>query len=792
MRRTNSISPDIRWWDIPAILLLLVILTTAFTRLVTTEWTDHLRITRTITYLGLGSGLALGMSRFSSRRSTMFALVYGLFFITWRIGLTMGENILWQERLLSLLGRIGIIINHLIQQKAVPDYLLFIVLMGIVFWVLSTHAGYSLTRYGNPWSVILPTGVTLVLIHSYDAYLSSRSWYLVLYLFFALLLVARLAFLNNQRRWHKNNTYTPPYLGLDFIRIALTVSVVLLLLSWTAPALANTLPIAEAAWQRAKQPWYDIRNTFDNAFASLRSTVGIVSDYYGPNLSLGRGNPLSDNVMFAVSTSSESPDGIRYYWKARAYDYYENGWSSTLDTSNALDPDNFDLTFPNTNGDASGEFPFAFTLGTPIATLFTPHQVVWLSRPTRAEFSYNPDGTADLSSLRATPPLRAGETYQVRSSLNAVSISDLRGAGTDYPEWVSSRYLKLPPSITPRTLQLAQDIAAGNETPYDTVMAITNYLRTNIEYSDIVPPLPPDQELVDWFLFDLKEGFCNYYATSEIVMLRSLGIPARLAVGYAQGERIDTPPDTFVVRQSDAHAWPEVYFPGIGWVEFEPTVSQPTLLRPLGEGPDENNLNRPRNLPEDDLGIASDPPGERGLEEEGGMVDTNDSRGISIILIIFAGLFMSLLILLISLARRKKLQRLVEPFPIMMDKGIRRIGIHPPSFFRNWAHRTTLSPLARAYVEINQALSRLGEHPHPTDTPSERAEALISTLPPAQSPTQTLLSEYQLATYSTRKAADIQAARKAGAEIRWLSIKALYQRFIDLLIPNRGDFHTKS
>ena len=225
MNRAKSFSPDTRWWDLPAALLLLVILTTAFTRLVATEWTDHLSITRTITWIGLILGLALGVSRFSPRWSTFFAFIYGLFFITWRIGITLGENILWQERLQSLAGRIWVVINHLVQQKAVPDNLLFLVLMGIVFWVLSVHAGYSLTRYANPWSVILPTGVALVLIHSYDSYLSSRTWYLVLYLFFGLLLVARLVFLNNRKRWQKTNTYTPPYLGLDFIRIALIVSV---------------------------------------------------------------------------------------------------------------------------------------------------------------------------------------------------------------------------------------------------------------------------------------------------------------------------------------------------------------------------------------------------------------------------------------------------------------------------------------------------------------------------------------------------------------------------------------
>ncbi len=786
MKRDNLYPPDTRWWDFPAALLLLILITTAFTRLIATEWTDHLRLMRTIAWLGLIAGLALGVSRFSPRRSTFFAFVYGLFIITYIIGQTLGEGVLWPERIQSLLGRIGVIVNFLLQQRAVPDNLLFLVLMSIIFWVLSVHAGYSMTRYGNPWIVILPTGVALILIHSYDSYLSSRAWYLVIYLFFALLLIARLTFLNNRKRWLSNKTYTPPYLGLDFIRTALVVSIVLLLLSWTIPALANTLPAAEDAWLRAKQPWNDIRNTFDNAFASLRSTVGIVTDYYGPNLTLGRGNRLGDNIIFAVATPQEPPNGIRFYWKARAYDYYNDGWSSTLQTSNIVEPDNFDLKIPDVNNTSPESYSFAFTLGSPIATLFTPHQAVWLSRPARAEFSINPDGTSDIGSYRAVPPLRAGESYQVRSALNSVSVAELRAAGTDYPVWVTKRYLQLPANITPRTLRLAEEIAEGHETPYDITTAITNYLRNNIDYSETIPALPANQELVDWFLFDLQQGFCNYYATAEIVMLRSLGIPARLAAGYAQGDLLEGSTDTFVVRQSASHAWPEVYFPRIGWVEFEPTVSQPVLVRPLGERLDINNLNQSRDRLEEDRGEGFDPTQQGGLEEEAGTVDLNDTTSSYTYTIIAIGLVFALIVLAIPLIRSKQFQKRVNSFPVFLENGIRRIGIQPPSFLRRWAHLARLSPLARAYMEINLALSRLGKHPEPKDTPSDRAESLIATLPSAQQSTNVLLSEYQLATYSSKESVNIQTARKAGNEIRLLSFKELFNRVIDRLAPRKS------
>ena len=104
------------------------------------------------------------------------------------------------------------------------------------------------------------------------------------------------------------------------------------------------------------------------------------------------------------------------------------------------------------------------------------------------------------------------------------------------------------------------------------------YLRENIEYSDTVPNPPRNKDRLEWILFEHKKGYCVYYASSEVLMLRSLGIPARMAVGFAQGDAED---GTYTVRRLNAHAWPEVYFPGIGWVEFEPTASQPSLDRPL-------------------------------------------------------------------------------------------------------------------------------------------------------------------------------------------------------------------
>ena len=245
MDKKSIASPRDRWWDLPAAFLLLILLTTAFTRLIVTEWTSGLIVTRYIAYLAAVAGLALGQSRFSPKITAIFATLFGLFVVPWRLGMLMGEGILWNERLVSMGGRLQIIVTQLAQKRAVTDSFLFLVLMGFLFWAICVFASYSLTRYANPWRVILPIGAALVLIHSYDSYMANRAWYLVIYLFFSLILVTRLVYLQNHSRWKKNNTYVPPYLGLDFIRIALAATALILLLTWTTPALADSIPQAQ-------------------------------------------------------------------------------------------------------------------------------------------------------------------------------------------------------------------------------------------------------------------------------------------------------------------------------------------------------------------------------------------------------------------------------------------------------------------------------------------------------------------------------------------------------------------
>ncbi len=166
--------------------------------------------------------------------------------------------------------------------------------------------------------------------------------------------------------------------------------------------------------------------------------------------------------------------------------------------------------------------------------------------------------------------------YTIISQMPDVTESDLSSALSPL-DIALAPYLDLPDSTPDRVLALATEVTAGAKTPYDQAKAIESHLRT-YPYDLDVPEPPSDVDIADYFLFVLQRGYCDYYATSMVVMARSLGLPARLAVGYAAGE-YDGQRQRFTVVEADAHSWPEIYFSDYGWIPFEPTAAQPVYVR---------------------------------------------------------------------------------------------------------------------------------------------------------------------------------------------------------------------
>ena len=310
---------------------------------------------------------------------------------------------------------------------------------------------------------------------------------------------------------------------------------------------------------------------FNPGFPDLEGTPGLRSNgtaFYGFNneLDLRVRGDLNDNLVMRVRASAPA------MWKGIIFDTYNGvSWKATPDED----------TEPLGSGSPPYFYPPEFRSLGPRATVSQTFYIE-AEQPSVLFAAGQPDtiwyeGGVDideLGGLRLPATLTEGVVYSVVSSRGAATPQELRSVPPRPLPESMERYLELPDSVSPRTVALAKQITRGQTNDYDKVKAIEAWLAQNYRYS-LDSPVPPDgQDAVDHFLFDTDVGFCEQFASATTIMLRSLGIPTRFVAGYTPGRRN---PFTgfYEVHNSDAHTWVEVWFPGVGWYEFDPTFDIP-------------------------------------------------------------------------------------------------------------------------------------------------------------------------------------------------------------------------
>ncbi len=265
------------------------------------------------------------------------------------------------------------------------------------------------------------------------------------------------------------------------------------------------------------------------------------------------------------------------FWRGLAYATYDGRfWYADEDPPDKIEGTDNEMVLPSPPGPALApsrydELIQTFFIEAPQANL-----VFSAYRPTRL---YYPAAYVRLDrngSLRSPVQVDQGMVYSVVSRRLDPGADELRAAetGTQLPQAELERYLQVPDTLPQRVRDLAASITRDAPTRYDKVLAIESWLMQNTEYTLDIPPLPPGADAVDHFLFEERRGFCEQIASAEVILLRLSGVPARLVSGYVPGERSFFS-GTFEVRGSDAHAWTEIYYPGLGWVESDPTYVVP-------------------------------------------------------------------------------------------------------------------------------------------------------------------------------------------------------------------------
>jgi transglutaminase-like putative cysteine protease len=764
----------VRLWDFPSAVILTLILMTVSQRLLATGWAPGLDTAQILTVFGVILGLTLGVSKF--KRRGVFWLVFGfsISLIPLVSGWIFYHEIPWLERMISLDGRLGYSLFLFINSKPVPDTILFVIFMGIGFWAISVLAGYALTHRGDFATAVVPGGIILIIIQLYDSRQGDRMITLALYAFLCLLLLGRSSYVRKRLYWKEQRVSLSSESWAEMNLAIPVAALVLIFLAWIAPTTGRQ---SLAVWESITHPLDKLRQNLGNAIAGLRSNnKRTIVEFYGDTLSLGQQASLGENIFLRVSVPLKGePD--RLYWRVRAYDQYLDGrWQSIFAFNENFTPDQTSLPIVDSHGRLS-EFAFSAPQAN-LALLVTPSHPIWVSRPSKLSFTPSIENKIDPLMFRANTPILAGEQYVVRAYIYNPTVVQLQDAGGIYPAWVWDHYLQLPDDLSPQIRELALHITRDAVTPYEKATAITDYLRAAITYQVKIDSPPEGIDPLAWFLFDYRAGFCNYYASAEVILLRSVDIPARLAVGFAEGEY--EPPDKFTILEKDAHAWPEVYFPGIGWVEFEPTSGQPPLIRLPG---DSTTTGQPSTdtLDSSEKGGARQPSAQ--VEDTGadsGLgVQADSLRRLTLffelLVVISIGLTAAYVTGLLdkTIWRTRQLARI--PFPTQVINILTKLAIPPPDWLRRWAYFTGLKPIERSFDVVFQSLRRLGVKTSPAQTAAEAVDALAERLPEVAGDARSLLREYQHALFS-RKHHNLVVARHAAESIRRQMLRIIFHK----------------
>ena len=489
-----------------------------------------------------------------------------------------GLDARWSE----LWARLKDWVEALIFGGVSSDPIPFVLLMVFVTWTVPYVSGWAVFRWRNPWLALVPAAVGILTNISYLPGQPSVAF--ILFLFAAILLFTRLQLLRTVRRWG-GQAALPQLLSLDVLHAAAWVAVLLILGAWLVPT-GGQFDTVAAGWARLTQPVTDRVDRFGQVFLGIDSKRGNLIHHFDGALPLQGRIKLDDEPMYVVALPAEgAPRRDEFlYLRATAFDEYTRaGWKLSETEREPL---------PGTTIEA--------------ASFGTPETRTQLRRPVVAEIEVvqplsdrrllsvgDPIATdvearavtgpaaADLAALRPERRVGPGDTYVTVGAISAADPEILVGAGTDYPAWVTERYLQLPDSLPDRVRELAAQIAGDTASPYVAAFQVEAYLRTNYGFDLKVADQPPRRDPVDYFLFESRAGYFDHHASAMAVMMRALGFPARVAVGFFVGAHIyDPETETYVLTEEDSWTWPEVYFPGLGWVEFNPTPFRATVSRP--------------------------------------------------------------------------------------------------------------------------------------------------------------------------------------------------------------------
>jgi transglutaminase-like putative cysteine protease len=455
----------------------------------------------------------------------------------------------------------------------------------LIVFLLSIWAGWMLGRHHNPLVAFTPALAVLAIVSDYTNSGFTSLWMMLAGMLF---LMGLSRYDVNRIRWQRTGIDFSDSIPTDTGAAIIIITLGLTVIAWTMPSF-SVRAMLETIREHGKS-----QDEVAESFGLIPAPAP--TSYFAPYIApkglprshlLGSGPELNKLVVMTIRTGEipprpmipDLPPAPRHYWRELTYDRYTgSGWiSDSVEVAKYKSNEPVFEVLPEGYKIIQQDVSLYENLGGQIhwtgylISVDEPFEVAWRSRPV----SFIPsDPFAGYDMFGA---ISQAKSFTATSLEPEFSVDELRASNGSYPPW-TKRYLTLPKTTPERVITLARDLTAASKTSFDRALAIESYLRTTFPYTLDIPAPPPGHDVADYFLFELKKGYCDYYATAMVVLARAAGLPARFVTGYANGS-YDPASAQYIVTEANAHSWVEIFFPDIGWVEFEPTAGLPAIDR---------------------------------------------------------------------------------------------------------------------------------------------------------------------------------------------------------------------
>ncbi len=559
--------------------------------------------------VGVLVGRSLGRTRMRGRWAALLLAVGGAIYVGWGVthltpplwavlGAVLRKEwplaLIWlgeaEARVAMLEGEVVAWVGSWAGRGGIPGAMLSLFWMALLLWGGTAFAGWAVARGRHPLLAFLPLCGALTL----SVYLGGAGMvYLWLFVACVVMMTPLMTLRREEQEWDSRQVVYSEEFRTDVLMTAWVSATIFLAVAVAFPNI-RIWAVVDWFWQQIEGPQQAAGEVLERAFPGARPATGggLRGDRVGAALPrehlLGGSPDLERTVVMWVITDDPPPvpdgypdEGVcprqTFYWRGMTYsEYTGTGWRQGPMEA-VPQPPYASLGPPERPGrrPLRQEFTLLVPHGQTLYAAGDPHSVG------RAVTVRRQRESGDLVALEGR-----ADNYHVLSLVPQVTARELAEAPATYPPFIPPSggerggeevYLALPGGLPQRVVELAWEVTAEAETPYARALALEAYLRSFPYDLEVAKP-PEGQDVADYFLFDLQRGYCDYFASAMVVMARSVRIPARLAVGYAMG-RYDPQRGAYVVTEKDGHAWPELYFPGYGWIPFEPTSGLGALER---------------------------------------------------------------------------------------------------------------------------------------------------------------------------------------------------------------------